>query len=335
MTGKMLGLAEVEALATRVLRAAGAPPGAAASVARSIRLAERDGIRSHGLLYLPIYADHLRCGKVSGAALPVVAHPKPGSVRVDAANGFAHPAIDAGWDDFTTAVRHNGIAALSLRRSYNCGVLGHHAERLAEAGLVGLCFTHAPASIAPPGGKRPVIGTNPFALAVPDDMGEALLVIDQSASVVAKSEILLRARRGEAIEPGWALDADGHPTTSADEALRGSMLPAGGHKGFGLGLMVEILAAALTGANLSAEASPFSGTVGGPPGTGQCFLALDPAGFSGAAFGQSLQRLAQSITGQPDARMPGTRRKAARIRTEAEGVMVDDALLDRIKGIAE
>jgi (2R)-3-sulfolactate dehydrogenase (NADP+) len=330
MSGKQMTLDEVELLARQVLFAAGASPAAAAAVARSVRLAERDGIRSHGLLYLPIYAEHLRCGKVVGAAEPIITQPRPGSIRVDAANGFAHTAINAGWGNFTEAARRCGIAALTLHRSYNCGVLGHHAERLAEEGLIGLCFTHAPASIAPVGGKVPVIGTNPFAIAVPDGVGGALLVIDQSASVIAKSEILLRARKGEPIEPNWALDAEGRPTTVADEALRGSMLPTGGQKGFGLGLMVEILAAAVAGANLSQDASPFSGTAGGPPGTGQCFIALDPAGFSGAAFDQSMQRLAMSITDQPGARLPGARRKASRTRIEAGGVFVDAALLARI-----
>jgi (2R)-3-sulfolactate dehydrogenase (NADP+) len=330
MQGKRMTLDDVEAMAQRVLLAAGASAAAAVAVARSIRLAERDGIRSHGLLYLPIYAEHLRCGKVVGMAAPVVSQPRPGSIRSDAANGFAHTAIDAAWGGFTAAARVCGIAALTVQRSYNCGVLGHHAERLAEEGLVGMCFTHAPASIAPVGGSRPVIGTNPFAMAVPDGAGGALLVIDQSASVVAKSEILLRARSGEPIEPNWALDAEGRPTTVADEALRGSMLPAGGHKGFGIGLMVEILAAALAGANLSQEASPFSGVAGGPPGTGQCFIALDPAGFSGAVFDQSMRRLVASIADQPGARLPGARRKANRSRIEIEGVFVDDALLARI-----
>ena len=330
MSGMQMTLDAVEALACRVLAASGASPAAASAVARSIRLAERDGIRSHGLLYLPIYAEHLRCGKVVGLAEPIVSRPKTGSIRVDAAHGFAHTAIDAGWDMFTDAVRQCGIAALTLHRSYNCGVLGHHAERLAEQGLIGLCFTHAPASIAPIGGKVPVIGTNPFAIAVPDGANGALLVIDQSASIIAKSEILLRARKGEPIEANWALDAEGRPTTVAEEALRGSMLPNGGHKGFGLGLMVEILAAALSGANLSQDASPFSGTAGGPPGTGQCFIAFDPAGFSGALFGESVRRLAGSILDQPGARLPGSRRKANRARIEAEGVFVEDALLARI-----
>jgi hypothetical protein len=223
MTERMMTLAAVEQLCLRSLTAAGASEDNAAAVARSTMLAERDGIRSHGLLYVPIYAEHVRCGKVDGKARPIVSQPRPGAVVVDAATGFAHPAIDAGWDRFVAAARQNGIAAMTVFNSYNCGVLGHHAERIAEAGLLGLCTTHAPASIAPPGGRVPVIGTNPFALGVPDGVGGVALVLDQSASKVAKSEILLRSREGRPIEPGWAIDEHGVATLDPAAALKGSI----------------------------------------------------------------------------------------------------------------
>ncbi len=331
MTDTTLSLDQVEVLARQTLERAGASGEQSASVARSTRLAERDGIRSHGLMYLPIYAEHLRCGKVLGTAGPVVSSPRPAAVQVDAAHGFAHAAIDVGWPDLDAAVREHGVAAMAVSRSYNCGVLGHHAERLAESGLVGLCFTNAPASMAPIGGSRPVIGTNPFALAVPDGASRARLIIDQSASAIAKSEIILRARKGEAIEPGWALDADGQPTEDAEAALAGSMLPAGGQKGFGMGLMVEIFAAALSGGNLGIEASPFSGPKGGPPGTGQFFIGIDPVAFSGDGFHAAISRLTEAIIEQQGTRLPGARRAANRDRIEREGVQVDAALMDRIK----
>jgi (2R)-3-sulfolactate dehydrogenase (NADP+) len=330
MTTRVMTLDEIETLAREALIAAGASPANAASVARSTRLAERDGIRSHGLMYVPIYAEHVRCGKVDGQAVPEVERPRPSAVRVDAKSGFAHPAIDAGFDPLVSAARENGVAAMTVHHSYNCGVLGHHAERIAEAGLLGLCFTNAPASIAPVGGNRPVIGTNPFAVGVPDGEGGAAFVIDQSASVVAKSEIMLRARRGEAIGPGWALDADGRPTTDADAALKGSMAPAGGYKGFGTGLMVELFAACLSGAVLGKDASPFSGTAGGPPNTGQCFIAFDPDSFAGGAFGERITALVGAIQGQDGARLPGQRREANRARIEREGTMVETEILRRI-----
>ena len=317
-----LGMDEVEALALARLRAAGAAELQARPVARSIRAAERDGVRSHGLMYLPIYADHLACGKVDGLAVPSLSRPRAAAVVLDARHGFAHPAIDLGLPALFAAARTCGIAAMTVTRSYNCGILGHHAERIAEAGLIGLCLTHAPASIAPVGGRVPVIGTNPFALGVPDGAGGARLVLDQSASVVAKSEVILRSRRGEAIPEGWALDAEGRTTTDAAAALKGSMLPAGGAKGFGAGLLVEVLASALSGAVSSREASPFSGTLGGPPGTGQCFIAIDPAAFA-PGFADRIAALAEAIEGQAGARLPGSRRILARGRTDVEGVEVD------------
>jgi (2R)-3-sulfolactate dehydrogenase (NADP+) len=326
---KRMSLDAVEALALRQLRAAGASDMQAGPVARSIRLAERDGVRSHGLTYLPVYAEHLACGKVDGRAVPELSQSRSAAVLVDARHGFAHPAIDAGLPLLIEAAPSFGIAALTLRRSYNCGVLGHHAERIAEAGLIGLCFTHAPASVAPVGGRVPVVGTNPVALGVPDGQGGARFVLDQSASAVAKSEVILRSRSGEAIPEGWALDAEGQPTTDATAALKGSMLPAGGAKGFGMGLIVEVLASALAGAVASRDASPFSGPAGGPPATGQCFLAIDPTAFA-AGFGDRIATLAEAIEMQEGARLPGARRMAARKRTEAEGVEIDDALALRL-----
>jgi len=203
--------------------------------------------------------------------------------------------------------------------------------RLARSGLVGLGFTNAPASIAPLGGKRPVVGTNPIALGVPGAEGEAAFVIDQSASVVAKSEIMMHARRGEAIPEGWALDREGQPTTDPDSALQGSMAPSGGYKGFGVGMIVEVFAAALSGATLGINASPFSGTAGGPPRTGQCFIAFAPGAFSGDAFAERIDALAGAISAQEGCRLPGERRRQARERIRSTGVEVSEDLLARIR----
>ncbi|MEP0941759.1 MAG: Ldh family oxidoreductase [Rhizobiaceae bacterium] len=331
MPHSIMTLDEIRQLATDALIGAGASKTNAASVAQSTWRAERDGVRSHGLLYVPIYAEHVQCGKVDGQAVPGIEQPKPAAIRVDAKSGFAHPAIDAGFDAMTEAARNQGVGVMTIYNSYNCGVLGHHAERIAEAGLLGLCFTNAPASIAPTGGKKPVIGTNPFALGVPGGENDSVaFVIDQSASAIAKSEIMLRNREGDAIEEGWALDADGNPTTDAAAALMGSMVPSGGAKGFGAGLMVEIFAAALSGAVLGKDASPFSGTVGGPPNTGQCFIALDPDTLSGGMFGERMASLVAALTDQEGTRLPGSRRAGARERT-AQGVEVDDTLIQRIR----
>jgi len=326
-----LTTAEIEALALLALTRAGATAANAAPLARAIAEAERDGIASHGLMYLPTYVEHLGCGKVDGRAEPVLAQPKPGVVTVDAATGFAHPAIVLGEGPLIVAARSQGIACLAIHHSYNCGVLGHHTERIAKSGVLALGFTNAPASIAPIGGKRPVVGTNPFSLAAPDGSGEAVLVIDQSASVVAKSEVMKRARAGEPIPEGWVLDAEGNPTVDAEAGLKGSMAPSGGYKGVGVGLMVELFAAAMTGAELGIDAAPFSGTAGGPPRTGQFFIAIDPGASAGGAFEARLSRLVAAIRAQEGARVPGARRWEARQRAAVEGITVSAVLLSQIE----
>ena len=333
MTNTQLTLEEISTLAKEALIDSGASAGAASSLAAAVTAAERDGIRSHGLIYVPIYCEHLKCGKVNAAAEPAVLSQDGSAIVIDADCGFAHPAIDIGFDKLRPLAKALGCAALTVRNSYNCGVLGYHVERLAEEGLVAIGFTNAPASIAPAGGQKPVVGTNPFALAVPGDSGGAAFVLDQSASVVAKSEIMTRSREGRAIPEGWALDADGQPTTDPEQALKGSMAPSGGYKGFGIGLLVEVMAAALSGATLGIHASPFSGTEGGPPRTGQCFLALSPGVFSGDAFDDRIQALTQAITTQGEARLPGSRRLGHRQRSESDGVSVDQSLVDRIQSI--
>lgn len=327
----IMSTAEIEALAFEALTAAGTRPESAAPLARAIAASERDGIASHGLAYVPTYMEHVRCGKVDGQTVPTVSRPRPGAVLVDAGTGFAHPAIEAGFAALIPAARQLGVASLAIRNSYNCGVLGYHTEQLALEGLVGLGFTNAPASIAPVGGHLPVIGTNPFSLAVPDGAGGLAMLIDQSASVIAKSEVMKHAREGRTIPEGWALDPDGKPTRDPELALKGSMAPSGGYKGVGVGLLVEVMAAALSGATLGIDAAPFSGTKGGPPRTGQFFLALDPDATAGDLFAARITGLTQAITGQPGTRLPGRERLSARKRSEQRGVEVSGKLVETIR----
>jgi (2R)-3-sulfolactate dehydrogenase (NADP+) len=325
----------IATLAAAALTRAGASSGSAASLAQAIAAAEAEGMASHGLAYLPTYCSHLRCGKVLPEAVPRLTQPRPGLIVVDAGRGFAHPAIDAGFAKLIPAARDLGIAALAVYDSYNCGVLGYHTERLAMAGLLGLGFTHAPASIAPVGCLKPVVGTNPIAIAVPDGQGGVAISIDQSASVIAKSEIMRRKRVGETIPADWAYGPDGQPTTDPGTALQGTMAPSGGYKGVGIALLVEILAAAASGAVLSSEASPFSGIAGGPPRTGQFFIAIDAMASSGGRFADSITRLVAAIDDQPKGRRPGAKRAAARAHAATHGVQIRSELLAEVEALAE
>lgn len=330
---RTLTLDEIEDLAFRALVAAGTSETNARPLARATAQTEADGVASHGLAYIPIYCEHVACGKVDGAAQPVLEQPKPGVITVDAATGFAHSAIDLGFEALIPAARAQGVAVLAIRNSYNCGVLGLHTRRLAEAGLMGLGFTNAPASIAPSGGAKPVVGTNPFSIAAPNQEGEAEILIDQSASTIAKSEVMKHAREGKDIPLGWALDPEGNPTTNPEIGLQGSMAPSGGYKGVGIAILTELMAAALTGATLGINASPFSGTKGGPPKTGQFFIAIDAVATSGDAFSTNLAGLALAIRDQKGAHLPGDGRRAKRQLAYQDGVAVNAATLSKIENI--
>jgi (2R)-3-sulfolactate dehydrogenase (NADP+) len=324
-----LSLAAVEQLAFTALLAHRTGEAQARCVARSVVAAEADGIRSHGLLRLPTYCAHVLSGKVDGFAQPSVSRSRAAAWVADARTGFAHPAIDAGFAALVPAAKEHGIAALAVTNSYNCGVVGHHVERLALNGLVALAYVNTPAAIAAWGGSRPLFGTNPLAFAAPRTE-QPPLVLDQSSSVVARGEVVLRASQGREIPEGWALDATGGPTTNPRDALAGSMLPAGGYKGAGIALMVEILAGVLSGSNLSFQASSFVDDAGGPPCTGQFFIAVDPVAFLGAHFAERLEFLLHAMRAEPSVRLPGDRRLAARTRTSTHGVEVQRALYERI-----
>jgi (2R)-3-sulfolactate dehydrogenase (NADP+) len=299
-------------------------------VARALVAAEADGLKGHGLSRLPSYAAQAKAGKIDGAAQPVVSRPKPAVVAVDAAHGFAFPAIEAACAALPEATRAQGIAVAPIRRSHHCGAAGHPVERLAEGGLVALLFANTPAAIAPWGGSKGVFGTNPIAFACPLP-GRAPIVVDLSLSKVARGNVLAAKQRGEPIPDGWAFDAGGRPTTDPQAALDGTMAPLGDAKGTALALMVELLAAGLTGAVYAAEASSFLDAAGPPPGTGQLILAFDPTALGGD--GAHFAALAEAIETQPGARLPGSRRLEARRKAQSQGVAVAEGLMKEIQAL--
>ncbi|MCJ2095193.1 Ldh family oxidoreductase [Methylobacterium sp. J-072] len=323
-----LSLAEAHALASGAFRRCGASPVSADSTARALVAAEADGLKGHGLSRVPGYAGQLRTGKVVGAAGVVVTRPRPGLLAIDAGHGFAYPAIDAALAELPGLARRQGIAAAGIRRSHHCGAAGLPVETLAEAGCIAILFANTPAAMAPWGGNRAVFGTNPLAFGCPLP-GRAPIVIDLALSKVARANIVGAKQRGEAIPEGWALDAEGRPTTDPAAALDGTMAPLGDAKGTALALMVELLAAGLTGANFAAEASSFLDPVGEPPGTGQLILAIDASALSPGAP-ERFAGLAAAIEDQDGARLPGSRRLALRARAAQDGLALPDALLAEI-----
>jgi len=299
----------------------------AAAVAAALVAAEADGLAGHGLSRVAAYADQAKSGKVDGFAVPAVARPRPGAVLVDAGTGFAFPALDAAVDAVAGIAPDQGVVAAAVANSHHFGVAGHHVEAVARRGLIGLLFGNSPAAIAPWGGATPLFGTNPIAFACPRTGAEPL-VVDLSLSKVARGKIMVAAQKGEPIPEGWALDAEGRPTTDAKAALNGAMLPMGDAKGAALVLVVELLAVALTGSNFGWEASSFFTADGPAPRVGQLLIAIDPGAFGPSAVTERrIADLCGAVLGQRGARLPGDRRLALRVKAARDGIAVPAALV--------
>jgi (2R)-3-sulfolactate dehydrogenase (NADP+) len=325
-----LPAADLRDLARRCLATAGATDANAAPTADALIAAELDGLPSHGLSRIPFYAEQIARGKVDGKAVPTLSRPTAAVLRVDAHGGLAFPAIDLGFAALPEIARTSGLVGLGIANSHHAGVVGHHVERLAAQGLVAIAFANTPAAIAPWGGTRGIFGTNPIAFACPR-RNDAPLVIDLSISIVARGKLLIAAGKGEAIAPGWALDKEGQPTTDAAAALAGTIMPIGGAKGAALALMVEILAAGLTGSQFGFEASSFFDAEGPPPRTGQLFLALDPGALAGPSFAERIEVLCAAMLADPAVRLPGERRLESRRRLARDGIPVPAKLLAELR----
>ncbi|MEL6504881.1 MAG: Ldh family oxidoreductase [Pseudomonadota bacterium] len=300
-----VSVAEIEQRTEQALLRSGCGAFAASHLARAVAEAEARGNLICGLYYLDSYCTQLGTGRVDGHAQPVVSTPRPGTVQVDAAKGFAQAAFAAGLEPALEAARSNGVATLSIHHSHTCTSMGFFTEQIARAGMIGIGMTNAPACVAPPGGSVPVLGTNPISMAVPDGEGRIAMLFDQSTSATAIGKVRVAASRGEKVPDGWIVDGEGQPTNEPKDMA--SLVSAGGYKGFGFGLMAEVLAAGLTGSVLSTEAAPLKTPEGPPHDLGQFYILIDPEAFGGG-LSTRLAPLMAAVEAQEGARVPGRRK---------------------------
>ncbi|QHF29115.1 Ldh family oxidoreductase [Pseudomonas sp. R32] len=330
-----LTLSEAHSLAYSILLHNGFGADHAQAVSDTIVAGERDGCASHGLYRVLGCVSSLKAGKVVADARPDVIDQAPSIVRVDAGGGFSQLAFQAGLPVLQAKARSNGIAALAINRCVHFSALWVEIEQLAEAGLVALAFTPSHAWVAPAGGHRPVFGTNPIAFGWPR-AGKPPYVFDFATSAIARGDIELHRRAGQAIPVGWGVDEHGQPSTDPSVVLdRGAMLTFGGHKGSALAAMVELIAGPLIGDLTSAESLAHADGSKASPYHGELLIALDPRRFLGDAADQHLARaeaVFESIEGQ-GARLPSARRYAARARSLVEGVEIPQALYNDLRAL--
>lgn len=317
-----VAVSEIESVVQLALLAHGAEAFPAAEVARAVARAEGLGNRICGLYYVESYCQQLVTGRVKGSASPIVTTPRRSVVHVDALYGFAQPAFAYGLPVALDAARRHGISTLAVGHAHTCTSLGYFTEQIAEAGFIGIGFTNASPIVAAPGGKTRVIGTNPIAFAVPDGEGGIPFQFDQSTTTVALGKITMAKAAGTRIPEGWAVDADGNSTTDPEAALQGSLVSMGGYKGWGFGLMAELLASGMTGGVLSRDVKPLKTPDGPPHDLGQYYIIIDPS--ASPEFRSRLARLSAAASADEGARMPGQNRRVA------DRVEVDDAVWRKV-----
>jgi (2R)-3-sulfolactate dehydrogenase (NADP+) len=322
----ILPVVEARKLTIDACMAAGASQAAAQSIADATLSAAQFGREGQGFPHLVDYLASLREGRIKGNAQPIMQKPLPALICLDARGGIAQLGFDLAFDDFVACARNLGIAAFFQKNSYTTGELGYYVRRLASEGLVALAATSGPALMAAsPGGKR-VYCTNPLAFGAAVDGPQQILVIDQASSATSFVSIVHAAAEGRAIPPGWATDENGEPTTDPSSAMKGALLPFGGYKGANIALMVEILAAGMSGAPWALDAHDFrSGNQ--CPGAGLTIIAI-----AADAMDKEFRSRLEAQLGRLEhlgVRVPG--RRGATKQSSHDSVAIGKSIVEQMK----
>ncbi len=299
-------------------------------LASHIVASERDGTLSHGLMRVPDYLASLRAGWVNAEAKQQISATTTPFVQVEGDNGFTQVASALANDAVLERVRENGIALLSIRNAHHIGALWTDVEPYAEQGYVALNFVNSRPRLAPYGASRPLLGTNAMSFAFYDGNG-GVISWDQASSVMSLGEVKQYALRQQPLPYGVGLDHRGNPTTDAQAILKGgTLLPFGEHKGSGIALMVEVMAAALTGASFGFEdrSAQFPGAASS--NAGQFLIVIDPAFSSPTPFVQRIANLITHLHHDPAIRLPGERRRINRENSLQNGIKVSEEIVSEL-----
>ncbi len=324
------------------LVAQGLPEADAATVAELMAQADLQGSDGHGVIRLPQYTRRIQAGGINVRPTIRVVQEKSAMAVVDGDNGMGHLVVSHAVDLAIAKARECGVGWVSTRHSNHAGPASLYARKPLEHQMLGLYFAVGNANHLPPwGGMEMLLSTNPIAAAFPAGT-EPPVVLDMATTVAAYGKVKARAKRGEPMPEGWMIDREGKPLTDPARASEGFLLPIGEHKGYGLALMVGLLAGTLGGAAMGREVIDFNADHVTVTNTGQAILVLDLAAFGDpAVFMQSVEALVRDIRGS--ARLPGVERiwlpgEQSHLRREAariEGIPMAPALLAELDQLAD
>jgi len=327
-------------LASRALTAGGMREDEAAQVARVLVLADLFGVRTHGISRVPQYLDRVRIGGIDARAEVATLRVAPGLATVDGRNGIGPLVGMRALEAATEGARVAGIGAAFARGSNHFGPVMPYALLAAEAGFASIIASNATTTIAPWGGRDTRVGNNPIGIGVPNPGGDPV-ILDMALSVAARAKIRALAEKNEPMPQGWATDSAGQPTTDARAALAGFLLPVGGHKGYGLAVMVDMLAGLLSGASYLTRVQAWDKNPGAAQDLGHVFILIDTARLGStewlrervADFTAILHDTPAADPASP-VMLPGEREMTSLARGRQEGVRVAEADLQKLRTLA-
>ncbi|HEV2559207.1 MAG TPA: malate/lactate/ureidoglycolate dehydrogenase [Microvirga sp.] len=337
-----LSVAAAKDLGARILGAMGAPADIAAGVARHLALSDASGHASHGLSLLPVYAGDLDAGRIVVGSRGRWIQETGAALVIDGERGFGAPVANMALARAVDEARRSGVCLLAVRNVHHLGRIGAFAEEAAEAGLASLHFCNvvgrAPV-VVPAGGREARFVTNPLAVGIPRP-GRFPVVLDIATSGIALNKARVAHLRGEAVEPGYLVDAEGHGTTDPGVLFReprGALLPFGLHKGSGLAVVGELLAGALSGGRTIAPHNERDGSTL----NNMLSILIAPDHLAGAAWREEAEAMIGYLHDCPPVDpdepvlVPGEPEAIARQEAEAQGIAYDAATWGTLTRLAE
>lgn len=319
-----IGAAELSEKIIRVLTRHGTSAAQAESTARHMVWCESVGRHNFGIERIPIHVKRLKAGVLNGGADVQIEQATASIARIDGGGGFGYFAAERGMETAIALAQSQGIGVAGVRNSNFFGAGAYYVNMAAEAGMIGLAMSNSFPKVAAHGGLRPVLGTNPFAFGAPRRDGHHLL-FDMATSALAGSTVREHMEKGTPLPEGLAIDADGKPITDPAQVGAGALLPFGGPKGFGLSLLVEILAGVITGAGVGAGVASMYNDLSRNGDNGHFLMALDIRRFMPPDdYHARFDALVNLLKGSGEnVLLPGEVRWSTLAESRREGITVD------------
>ncbi len=331
---------KLKEIAVAILKGFHAQNEEAALVAECLVHADRRGIDTHGVYFLTLLAKRVEEGMIRIPTHIEIVRDESTTALIDGGNGLGQVAAHRAMEMSIEKSRKFGMGSVAVRNTNHVGILAFYTLRIAEQGMVGMVMCNGAASMPPWGGAEPFLGTNPISIAVPNGSGEPL-VLDMSSSLVARGKIRRAERLKESIPLGWALDQNGEPTTDPSAAMKGTLVPIGGPKGYGLALMVDVLAGLLSGSQFGPQVKTFHQPLG-PTGVGVFMIAIDVARFMPLhQFKSLMQSYEDSMKKSRKAKgvsriyLPGEIEFEKEKKSMVEGIELSDSVVDSLNQLLE